>query len=67
MLWSIDGCQCHKKYRGYKRALNLSADQLLVLVDRRHRFIMKKPYNKSLINLVCSVITGKSQTSALMY
>ena len=28
---------------------------------------LKRPYNKYLINLVRSVITGKFQTSALMY
>ena len=28
---------------------------------------MKRPYDKKLINLVRSVITGKSQTEALMY
>jgi len=27
----------------------------------------QKPYNKKLINLKCSVFTGKSQTSALLY
>ena len=31
------------------------------------RIALKRPYNKQLINLVRSVITGKSQTSALMY
>ena len=44
--------------------LKLSADQL---IDCRLRSIMKRPYNKHLINLVRLVITGKSQTSALMY
>ena len=28
---------------------------------------LKRPYNKRLVNLVRSVITGKSQTEALMY
>ena len=31
------------------------------------RIALKRPYNKQLINLLCSVITGKSQTSALMH
>ena len=31
------------------------------------RIALKRPYNKNLINLDRSVITGKSQTSALMY
>ena len=31
------------------------------------RIALNRPHNKSLINLVLSVITGKSQTSALMY
>ena len=31
------------------------------------RIALKRPYNKELINLVRSVITGKFQTSALMY
>ena len=30
-----------------------------------HRCAPKRPYNKQLINLVRSVITGKSQTEAL--
>ena len=47
--------------------LKLSSDQLLVLIDRRLRSIMKRPYNKQLNNLVRSVITGKAQSSALMY
>ena len=33
--------------------LKLSADQLLILIDHRLRSIMKRPYNKKLINLVC--------------
>jgi len=43
-----------------------SCSVLLVLIDRRLRSIMKKPNDKWLINLVCSVITRKSQTSALI-
>ena len=31
------------------------------------RIELRRPYNKQLINLVRLVITGKSQTSALMY
>ena len=31
------------------------------------RIALKRPYNKQLINLVRSVITGKYQTSTLMY
>ena len=44
----------------------ISADQLLVLIDHSLGSIMKWPYNKLLINLIRSVITGKSQTSALI-
>ena len=47
--------------------LKLSAGQLLGLVDRKLRSIMKRTNNKYLINHVLSVITGKSQTEALMY
>ena len=47
--------------------LKLSADQLLVLIDRMLSSIMKKPHSKELINLPLSVNTGKSQTWALMY
>ena len=31
------------------------------------RIALKRPYDKHLINLLCPLITGKSQTSALMY
>ena len=47
--------------------LKLSADQLLVLIDRRLGSIMKRPHNKYLFNLIHSVITGKSLTLDLMY
>ena len=45
----------------------LSADQWLVLIVCSLRSILKRPYNKQLINLVCSVILKKSQALALMY
>ena len=44
----------------------LSADQLLVLIDHSLGSIMKRPYNKLLINLIRSIITGKSHTLALI-
>ena len=47
--------------------LKLSAGQILNLIDRRFRSIMKRTNNKYLINPVRSVITEKSQTEALMY
>ena len=47
--------------------LKLSAGQILNLIDRRFRSIMKRTNNKYLINPVRSVITEKSQTEALLY
>ena len=75
--------QCHmvvsraQKYNSlwWRVFLKLTADQLLVLTDRRLNnyfqcFILitlRRLYNKQLINFGRSVITGKSQTLALMY
>ena len=38
-----------------------------VFIEVFLRITLKRPHNKYLINLVRSVITGKSQTSALIY
>ena len=39
----------------------------IVFIVFNLRIALKRPYNKQLIYLLCSVITGKSQTSALMH
>ena len=76
MLWSIDSCQkgicwpvspdritgSNVQLIEVTCFLKLSADQLLVLTDHSLGSIMKRPYNKLLINLIRSIITGISQT-----
>ena len=58
---------------GFLCAVNMASNDLSRAqtdIGKRFRFFfpaLKRPYNKQLINLVRSVITGKSQTSALMY
>ena len=47
-----------------KRMWKITSDVYIVFFLR---IALKRPYNKQLINLVRSVIKGKSQTSALMY
>ena len=47
-----------------KRMWKITSGVLIVFFLR---IALKRPYNKQLINLVRLVITGKSQTSALMY
>ena len=59
MLWSIGSCQKVSADRCYSVIaassvqlievtcfIKLSADQLLVLIDRRLRSIMRRPYSK---------------------
>ena len=51
-------------HSAWKRMWKITSSVSIVLFLR---IALKGPKNKELINLICSVITGKSQTSALMY
>ena len=74
MLWSIDSCQKRVSADQCHMTVSRANYLLLVLIDCSLNYflcfiliVLNRPYNKWLINLTHSVITGKSQTLALMY